>query len=104
MGSNVLSTKQDQFVGADADVEIFLEGAGVDQIVLRNNTDLLEYKKLKLQDGAECWAIDETGAVTLIAADGDGITLVEETNGTRITIAAAIAVADSVFQWIANIN
>ena len=104
MGSNVLSTKQGRYVGDGNAKELFLEGMDVDKIKIVNLADLTIYNKQKLDEGASCLKQVAAGTTTLIAFDGDGITLTEEANGVRVTIADAINVDTNEFQWFANIN
>ena len=104
MASNVLSTKQGRFTATGVDQVIFLEGQDVDKIKVVNLTDLTEYNKQKLDPGSSCLKTVAAGDTTLIVAAGDGIVLTEETNGTTVTIAAALAVDTNEFQWFANIN
>jgi hypothetical protein len=104
MGSNVLSTKQGRYTGDGNAKELFLEGLDVDKIEIVNLTDLTKYSKQKMDPGAACLQQVAAGTTTAIAEDGDGITITEEANGTKVTIAAALNVDTNEFQWFANIN
>jgi len=98
MSSTVLATRQSAFLGAGAAVEIEETGVDWKAFALLNVTDLILYVKTRMDKGEACTVLQnhDTTQISRVAEDGNGIVL----DGDKVTINAAVAVADKEFIYL----